>query len=90
MKSTQIIDLQNFTILPLTTINVSDKALPDVIITTPHEGNVCIKLKEEHYPFLFGSVTQTDKHAVEIISQIRSLEIEACKFLVNEWIKNTK
>lgn len=80
------VNLQEFTKLPINVVAVADKVLPDVYISTPHKGRVSIRLKEEHYPFLFGSVTQTDRHAPHVISDIRKLDEEAKDFLLTNWL----
>ena len=87
MNSKNIVNLQEFTKLKLRVVYVMGRFLPDVIIRTPHKGDVVVKLKEEHYPFVFGSVTQTDKHAKEVISEILKIEEEAKEFLLDSWIK---
>lgn len=90
MTSIQQVDLQQYTKLPLKVVNVTGRTLPDIIIETPHDGENIIKLKKEHFPFLFGSVTQTDKHLGEIISQIRKIEEDSINYLIDQWIINKK
>ena len=79
--------LQEFTKLPLKTVNVADKALPDIIVKTPNKGEVVIALKQEHYPFLFGTATQLDRHTDEILADIHKLENEAKEYLLDNWVK---
>jgi len=81
------VNLQKYTRLPLQIVNVATKMLPSVFIITPHNGTVEIKLKETHYPFIFGSVTQPDKSAQQIIVQIKNIEDEAIEYLIGEWKK---
>lgn len=83
----QSINLQNFTKLPIKVINVGGKPLPDLIIQTPF-GDREIKLKEEHYPFIFGSVTQTEKHASVVVKEILEIDREVKEKLLDEWLNN--
>jgi hypothetical protein len=79
--------LQEYTLLPLKVVSLASKPFPDVILETPHKGNVSIPLKEEHYPFLFGSATQTDRHVPNIVRDIRNIEEEAKDFLLKNWVE---
>lgn len=90
MSSTLIIKLQEYTSLPLKVVDIADRRLPDVIVSTPHRGDVDVALKEEHYPFLFGSVSQTERHAYEVIAELRELERDAKDFLLAKWLKSRK
>lgn len=44
-------------------------------------GTICTPL------FIFGSVTQPDKSAQQIIVQIKNIEDEAIEYLIGEWKK---
>lgn len=83
--TTQTVNLQKLTRLPIFTVQVADKRFPDVVVQTPHKGNVAVPLKQEHYPFIFGSVTQTEKHFIEVYEQIKEIEEEATDYLFNKW-----
>lgn len=81
-------DIQKLTKLPISVIEIAGKTTQSIIVITPHKGNVAIELKDTHYPFLFGSVTQTDKSIEEIIGKIRDLEIESFHFFIDKWLKS--
>lgn len=87
MNTHQTINLSEYTKLPVRVIAVADKMLPDVLVRTPHRGHVQVSLKKEHYPFIFGSVTQTDKHAIEVLQELDKLEAESIDYLIAEWKK---
>lgn len=87
MNSAKQNNLQQFTFLPLRVVEFADRLFPDVMVTTPHKGNVQVKLKEEHYPFIFGSTTQTERHCVEVVAELRNLEQDSVDFLISEWKK---
>jgi len=86
MNTLQTNNLQEYIKLPLKVIAVGDKMFPDVIVTTPHKGDVQIKLKTTHYPFIFGSVTQTDKDVREVLKELFKIENESKDYLLNEWL----
>lgn len=77
--------LQELTRLPLSVVELTNSMFPDIHVNTPHKGTVIIKLKQKHYPFLFGSVTQTDKDSGEVLREIYKLEHEACDYLIEQW-----
>jgi hypothetical protein len=87
MNTTQKVDLQSYTKLPLEQIVVADKAMPDIVVKTPHKGKVVLKMKEEHHP-LFGATSQTDKHFLEVLREIKALQDEAKEYLLDEWLTN--
>lgn len=82
------INLQEMTDLPLKEIVVITSSNNKILVQTPHKGEVELKLTDIHYPFLFGSVTQTERDLGEIIGQIRILENESYKFLIKKWKEN--
>ncbi len=86
---TPIVDLQQYTLLPLKVVHVAEKSLPDIIISTPHDGDVYVPLKKEHHS-LFGSTTQTEVHAREIIGKILIIEEKAKEYLLQQWVDNNK
>lgn len=81
--------IESLTTLPIEIVYVGSSQIPDIRVKTPHKGNTTIRLKETHYPFLFGSVSQTDKDSQEVISEIKRLESEARDYLLNEWVEKT-
>ena len=83
--NTTNINLQEITRLPLKVINVADKSLPDVFIETPM-GQKRVKLKEEHYA-LFGSPSQMERHAPEVMFEIHQIEEESKDYLLSRWLK---
>jgi len=78
--------LQDFTKLPLEQIVKVDGVGSDVVLQTPHKGKVIIPLKEVWHPFIFGSTTQTERPALNVVRQIKSVENEAYEFLMDEWL----
>lgn len=84
------VKLQSFTHLPVQEIQRVDGTGISAKVKTPHRGDVIIEYKEIHYPFLFGSVTETDKSSQEIISNLMNLEVEAKSYLLQEWKKSIK
>lgn len=85
-KVTQVF-LQDCTKLPIKTIQIADKMLPNVIVSTPHRGDVEINIKKKHYPFLFGSATETDRSATEVMRDLWKLEEDSKDYLLNNWIE---
>lgn len=83
-KTKEMVNLQQFTKLPLRIVEVGNKQFPDIMVGTPHKGVVIVALKTEHHPF-FGSVTQTENHFDTVYSQIKQLEIESAEYLINKW-----
>lgn len=81
---TPIINLQKYTRLPLSVIQVADKQFPTVIVKTP-TGETAIDLKETSYS-LFGGLNVKEKSVVEVIEEIHELEVEAKNFLLNQWL----
>lgn len=93
-KVSKKVDLQEFTDLPLKVVEVPGKIFPCVVVATPHKGNVMIQLTEKNYPFLFGSVSETNvplsevvKEISEVVKEIMVLEYDAKKFLLEQWNK---
>lgn len=84
-KHALAVNIQAFTRLPIRVIDIAGKLMPDVIIRTPHKGDVTVSLTMEHYPFIFGSVTQTDKHFDQLRFEIRAIESEATDHLFRQW-----
>lgn len=83
-------NLQDLTKLPVRTVVVGDRMLPDVLVYTPHRGVVNIALKEEFHPFLFGSSTQLEKHLPVVLAEIRVLEEGAADYFFGQWAENHK
>jgi len=90
MKKTKIIPLEKYTRLPIRVVEVAQRLFPDIVILTPHKGNVVLKLKEKHIPFLFGSVTETTKSSDEIIKSIVEIEESSKDYLLKKWIESIK
>ena len=84
---TQIKNLQEYTKLPLNVLIHANTEFPTITVNTPHKGEVFIEAKNTNYPFLFGSVTQTDKKVRDIVSEIQTLEFEAKMYLLDEWLE---
>ncbi len=82
-------DLQRFTRLPVEVINKADNMSPTIIVKTPM-GEKNIELKNKHYPFLFGSVTQTDKNLADICDELRKLEDDSREYLLQGWLLREK
>lgn len=87
MNTTSKVDIQHFTRLPVRMVVVADKLMPDIIVRTPHAGECVVHLKSEHYPFLFGSAAQLERHADEVLGEVLSLERAATNFLYDQWLK---
>lgn len=85
MKTTSKLDLQEFTELPIQTIMVADRQLPDILVKTPHKGRVNLSLTSTHIPFIFGSTTEIQKHLPQLVKELTILEEESKSFLLNEW-----
>lgn len=83
--ATNTIQLQECTRLPLKVIKVVDRMLPNVFADTPM-GEKQLSLTEKHYPFIFGSVTQTEKEAMELILELKQLEEESKEYLFNQFL----
>ncbi len=81
-------NLQEYTRLPIKAVQSEGVIFPDIIITTPHKGDVVIKLKERHIPFMFGSATQTDRNIDEVIRDIQNIEKESMEYLFTQWLQN--
>ena len=81
-------NLERITILPITVYEIQGVHLPSIVISTPHRGEVEVKLKETHYPFLFGSVSQIEKGSEQVIQEIKEIEKESINFLLEEWVQN--
>ena len=69
------IKIQDMTLLPVQEIQLLNKIGSDIRVMTPHKGEVIISLKKESFGF-FGGGFQYDKHAEEVMEQIRKLERE--------------
>lgn len=78
-------DLHRFTRLPLEVINKLDGVSPTIIVKTPM-GQKSIEMKKTHYPFLFGSVTETEKSLPEIITVLKDLEQKSIDYLFKGWL----
>ena len=79
-------NIQDVIKLPIVVINRPDSAYPDVIVKTPHKGEVTVKLKETHYPFLFGSVTQIERYNEVVLRELYNIENDAKDFLLKQWV----
>ncbi len=79
-----------YTKLPAHIVEVAGKQLPDIRVDTPHKGIVTVKLTQKHYPFLFGSATQTDRYSEDVVRDLYRLETEATDFLLEKWKEGRK
>ncbi len=78
------IHIQELTRLPVKEIRLVDRVGSDLRLMTPHKGEVIINLKEESFG-LFGGGVQYDRHAEEVIEQIRELERESITYFFDQW-----
>lgn len=85
--ATIINNIRQHTNLPIEVRALTGQINMVVVVQTPHKGQVTINTKEKNYPFIFGSVTETEKGS-KLIAEINKLEIESRDFLFNEWRKN--
>jgi|15BtaG_2_1085339.scaffolds.fasta_scaffold01275_13 hypothetical protein len=88
-KSNTITNICEWTWLPVSVLETVEGQYPSLIIQTP-TGKRSVDLKEKHIPFIFGSVTQTDKGAVDLIDEIKKIERGADDYLRGEWLKSKK
>jgi len=77
-------------ILPIDIIHLGGQINPKIIINTPYKGKIEINLKDKHFPFLFGSVTETDKDYLDILDEIKEIENKSKDFLLTNWLKSLK
>lgn len=84
------INLQSFTKLPLQQVQRTTELCIDLLITTPHKGKVILNLTQKHYPFLFGSVTETNKGLESLLNEIFKIESDANSFLMDKWLESIK
>lgn len=82
-------DLQKFTRLPLQVIQKADGVSPTIIVNTPMNEKT-IELKRTHYPFIFGSVTETEKNLHDIVRELQDLEKESMDYLFQGWLIREK
>lgn len=87
MKTNNTLDLQKFTKLPILQLVNGSELLPSILVTTPW-GQVQVNLKEHNSPFVFGSITQTEKYASQIIQELRDLEEKTKNTLLERWLKD--
>lgn len=86
MSRTIPTNVSTLTRLPIKAVNVANSNNVNLIVTTPHKGEVVILTKQIHYPFLFGAVTKTDREPVDVLDELRKLELDARDFLFKEWL----
>lgn len=78
-EAIQKINFQNFTKLPIKELVKTDKEHNEIVVETPHKGQVII-------PMIEGWLFKTEKDAEDIVYQLKTLEYEAMKFLLDNWI----
>ena len=71
--------------LPCKVITHADSPFNAVIVKTPM-GEREVSFKDKHYPFLIGSITETEKSLHDIINELRKLEDESRDYLLEGWI----
>ena len=90
MENTPIINYQLFTKLPLKQLYATNKTGGIVEVKTPHKGTIEIDLEErEVVGFIFTHDENRPLRSEEIISKLRTLELESKQYLLNEWVKNS-
>ena len=83
MKTIQKLNYKGFTKLPMKELVKTGSLKNEIIVTTPHKGDVYI-------PVIEGWLFKTEKDGENIISQIQWLEYESKEYLLKEWLKKLK
>ena len=79
--ATQKLEYTDFTWLPLKELVKTGSTEVDLVVITPHKGAVVITTKQH------GFFVDKDTSSTKILSEIKTLQAEATRFLVNEWLE---
>ncbi len=88
-KSFEIQAIEKIVKLPIRIVTFADKPFNSVFVKTPM-GEKEVSFKEKHYPFLFGSTTETEKSLHTILEELKKLEEESRDYLLEAWIGREK
>jgi hypothetical protein len=69
-----------YTRLPLKELAKTGSANNELVVTTPHKGDVLI-------PTVEGWLFQTEKDGNTVASEIRTLEWESMNYLFDKWLQ---